>query len=196
MAKPTAPSKETNDNQTSSSTSKADARSSSKTNTSPAHTVEPEAISRLGENLDTDIVDTSGKINAVVALRSPLDLHNCRSHDQVDNLLSGGIQLEYALYTGTSHDKYNRFPQQGFIPGNLKDLAAFISYAAVPEDAIQTAIDTLIRGIGASATILREACEVSESTKEAITDILKQDYSDQTLRMTATIMIKCACIST
>ena len=155
----------------------------------PAHTVEPEAIARLGENLDTDIVDTSGKINAVVALRSPLDLHNCRSHDQVDNLLSGGIQLEYALYTGTSRDEYNRFPQQGFIPGNLKDLAAFISYAAVPEDAIQTAIDTLITGIGASATILREACEVSESTKEAITDILKQDYSDQTLRMTATIMI-------
>ena len=155
----------------------------------PAHTVEPEAISRLGENLDTDIVDTSGKINAVVALRSPLDLHNCRSHDQVDNLLSGDIQLEYALYTGTSHDEYNRFPQQGFIPGNLKDLAAFISYAAVPEDAIQTAIATLIRGIGASASILREACEVSESTKEAITDILKQDYSDQTLRMTATIMI-------
>ena len=155
----------------------------------PAHTVEPETIARLGENLDTDIVDTSGKINAVVALRSPLVLHNCRSHDQVDNLLSGGIQLEYALYTGTSHDGYNRFPQQGFIPGNLKDLAAFISYAAVPEDAIQTAIDTLIRGIGASATILREACEVSESTKEAITDILKQDYSDQTLRMTATIMI-------
>ncbi len=155
----------------------------------PAHTVEPEAIARLGENLDTDIVGTSGKINAVVALRSPLDLHNCRSHDQVDNLLSGGIQLEYALYTGTSHDEYNRFPQQGFIPGNLKDLAAFISYAAVPEDAIQTAIDTLIRGIGASATILREACEVSQSTKAAITDILKQDYSDQTLRMAATIMI-------
>ena len=155
----------------------------------PAHTVEPEAISRLGENLDTNIVDTSGKINAVVALRSPLDLHDCRSHDQVDNLLSGGIQLEYALYTGTSHDEYNRFPQRGFIPGNLKDLAAFISYAAVPEDAIQTAIDTLIRGIGASASILREACEASDTTKQAITDILKQDYSDQTLRMTATIMI-------
>ncbi len=155
----------------------------------PANTVEPEAISRLGEDLDTDIVDTSGQINAVVALRSPHDLHDCRSHDQVDNLLSDGIQLEYALYTGTSRDEYNRFPQQGFIPGNLKDLAAFISYAAVPEDAIQTAIDTLIRGIGASATILREACEVSESTKEAITDILKQDYSDQTLRMAATIMI-------
>ncbi len=155
----------------------------------PASTVEPEAISRLGEDLDTDIVDTSGKINAVVALRSPRDLHDCRSHDQVDNLLSGGIQLEYALYTGTSRDEFNRFPQQGFIPGNLKDLAAFISYAAIPEDTIQTAIDTLIRGIGASANILREACEVSESTKEAITDILKQDYSDQTLRMAATIMI-------
>ena len=155
----------------------------------PARTVETEAISRLGEDLDENIVGSSATINAVVALRSPIDLHNCRSHDQVDKLLSGGIQLEYALYTGTSRDEFNRFPQQGFIPGNLKDLAAFISYAAVPEDAIQTAIDTLIRGIGASATILREACEVSESTKEAITDILKQDYSDQTLRMAATIMI-------
>ena len=155
----------------------------------PANTIEPEAISRLGENLDTDIVDTSGKINAVVALRSPIDLRNCRSHDEVDDLLRGGIQLEYALYTGTSPGEFNRFPQQGFIPGDLKDLAAFISYAAVPEDAIQTAITYLIRGIGASANILREACEVSESTKEAITGILKQEYSDQTLRMTATIMI-------
>ena len=155
----------------------------------PANTVEPEAISRLGENLDTDIVDTSGMINAVVALRSPTELQNCRTHDEVDALLSGGIQLEYALYTGASSDEYIRFPQQGFIPGSLKDLAAFISYAAVPEDAVQAAIDSLVGGIGASATILREACEISESTKEAITDILKQEYSDQTLRMAATIMI-------
>ena len=46
----------------------------------PAHTVEPEAIARLGENLDTDIVGTSGKINAVVALSSLLDLQNCSNH--------------------------------------------------------------------------------------------------------------------
>ena len=155
----------------------------------PARTVEPEALSRLGEELDENIVGTSAAINAVVALRSPLDLRRCLSHDKVDSLLRNGIQLEYALYTGKSPDEYNRFPQQGFIPGNLKDLAAFISYAAVPEDAVQSAIDTLIKGIGASASILREACEISESTKEAITDILKQEYSDQTLRMAATIMI-------
>lgn len=155
----------------------------------PARTVEPEAIARLGEDLDENIVGSSATINAVVALRSPIDLHNCRTLDQVDDLLSSGIQLEYALYTGTSPDEYDRFPKQGFIPGNLKDFAAFISYAAVPEDAIQTATTYLIRGIGASANILREACEISESTKESITDILKQEYSDQTLRMTATIMI-------
>ena len=155
----------------------------------PARTVEPEAISRLGEDLDVNIVDISGTINAVVALRSPLDLQRCRSHDEADALLSGGIPLEYALYTGTSTDEYNRFPQQGFIPGNLKDLAAFISYAAVPEDAVQSAIDILISGIGASANILREICEINEGMKDNIADILKQDYSDQTLRMAATIMI-------
>ena len=154
----------------------------------PARTVEPEAISRLGEDLDVNIVDISGAINAVVALRSPLDLQRCRSHDEADALLSGGIPLEYALYTGTSTDEFNRFPQQGFIPGNLKDLAAFISYAAVPEDAVQSAIDILIRGIGASANILREICEINEGMKDNIADILKQDYSDQTLRMAATIM--------
>ena len=155
----------------------------------PARTLETEAISRLGEILDEETVGTSGNINAVVALRSPLDLRNCRSHDQVDKLLTNGIQLEYALYAGTSPDEYNRFPQQGFIPGDIKDLAAFVSYAAVPEDAVETAIDILVRGIGASANILREACEVSESTKQAITDVLKQEYSDQTLRMAAAIMI-------
>ena len=155
----------------------------------PARSLEAEAVARLGENLDPSIVGTSGSINAVVALRSPIELQNCRSHDEVDASLSGDIRLEYALFSGASVSEFTRFPQQGFIPGDLKDLAAFVSYATVPEDAIQTAIDTLVSGIGASAAILREACEVSDSTKLAITDVLKQDYSDQTLRMAATIMI-------
>ena len=155
----------------------------------PARTVDSEAISRLGEKLDANILNLSGEINAVVALRTPLDLRRCRSHDQVDELLSGGIQLEYALYTGASAADCSRFPTQGFIPGAIKDLAAFISYASVPEDAIEKAIDILIDGLDRSATILRDACEESESTREEISNVLQQEYSDQTLRMASAIMI-------
>ncbi len=155
----------------------------------PARTLEVEAVARLGESLDSSVAGVAGKINAVVALRSPLDLNWCNSHDEVDALLSGGVTLEYALYTGPQPEDYLRFPKQGFIPGNLRELAAFVAYASVPEDAVQQAIETLVAGIGSTAVILREACELSDSTKEAVAEQLKQDYSDQTLRMASTIMI-------
>ncbi len=155
----------------------------------PARTVEPEAISRLGELLDTNILNLSGKINAVVGLRSPLALRACRSHDAVDALLSDGVQLEYALYTGASPNEFSRFPKSGFIPGTIKDLAGFISYASVPEDAIEKAIDILIDGLDRSAFVLRQACELSESAREGISKVLQQEYSDQTLRMAAAIMV-------
>ena len=35
---------------------------------------------------------------------------------------------------------------------------------------VQEAIETLIAGIGTTAVILREACELSDITKEAIAD--------------------------
>ena len=38
----------------------------------PANTVEVEARDRLGESLDASVVHASGRINAVVALRSPM----------------------------------------------------------------------------------------------------------------------------
>ena len=37
----------------------------------PARTLEGEAIARLGEELDEDVTGVDGKVNAVVALKSP-----------------------------------------------------------------------------------------------------------------------------
>ena len=155
----------------------------------PANDVEEEALGRLGESLDASVVHATGRINAVVALKSPTALNDCPNLDEVDDLLSQGIELEYALFTGQNPVDFARFPKTGFIRGNIRDLAAFAEYAAVPEDAVQRAVAILEQGVQDAAAILRQASEQSEETQNAITEHLKQAYSDQTLRMASTILI-------
>ena len=155
----------------------------------PANIVEAEARDRLGESLDASVVQASGRVNAVVALRSPTDLRECAGLDDVDAMLRLGVTLEYALFTGQSEIDFTRFPKSGFTKGSIRDLAAFVEYAATPKDAVQRAVMILEEGVQDSAAILRQAAESSKGTQAAIVEHLKQSFSDQTLRMASTIMI-------
>ena len=155
----------------------------------PANTVEVEAWDRLGESLDASVVQAPGRITAAVALRSPTKLHDCPGLDEVDRVLKQGVTLEYALLTGSSDVGYTRFPKTGFIRGSIRDLASFIAYASTPEDAVQRAVKILEEGVQDAAAILRQAAELSDDTQTAIIEHLKQPYSEQTLRMAATIMV-------
>ncbi len=155
----------------------------------PAQTAEAEARERLGEYLDASVVNASGRINSAIALRSPTALNDCAGLDDVDAMLTEGVTLEYALLTGSGGADYTRFPKSGFINGSIKDLASFLVYAATPEDAVQRAVNVLEEGVQDAATILRQAAELSGDTQSAIAGHLKQSYSDQTLRMAATILI-------
>ncbi len=109
--------------------------------------------------------------------------------DDVDAMLRRGVTLEYALFTGQSDIDFTRFPKSGFIKGRIKDLAAFLAYAATPEDAVQRAVTILEEGVQDAATILRQAAELSGDTQTEIIEHLKQPYSEQTLRMAATILV-------
>ena len=155
----------------------------------PAHTVGGEALDRLGESLDASVVQASGRVNAVVALRSPTELRECAGLDDVDAMLRQGVTLEYALFTGQSEIDFTRFPKSGFIKGSIKDLASFVAYAATPEDAVQRAVAILEEGVQDAAAILRQAAELSGDTQTEIIEHLKQPYSEQTLRMAATILV-------
>ncbi len=155
----------------------------------PAHTVEGEALARLGEALDASVVNASGRINSAIALRSPTALRDCAGLDDVDDMLRQGVTLEYALVTGSGGADFTRFPKSGFISGSIGDLASFLVYAATPEDAVQRAVNVLEEGVQDAATILRQAAELSGDTHSAIVEHLKQPYSDQTLRMAATILV-------
>ena len=43
--------------------------------------------------------------------------------------------------------------------GSIRDLAAFVEYAATPEDAVQRAVMILEEGVQDAAAILRQAAE-------------------------------------
>jgi len=155
----------------------------------PAYTVESEAAARLGALLDYDVISASGEVNSVIALRSPTDLRECDTLDQVDELLRGGIRLEYALLAGVDSGRYERFPEVGFIPGDLRDLAAFVDQAAVPAGAVEQAVNDLQAGVRVVAGVLMEAVALTQGTDESIAETLKQDFDEQTARIAATIMI-------
>ncbi len=154
-----------------------------------AGTLEAQSAGRLGEILNPTVAHAMGTIHAVVALKSPLVLRECAGLDDVDQLLESGITLEYALYAGANSKECTRFPQRGFITGGLRDLAAFVGYAATPQDAVERAAEIMEDGVNNAAAILREAAKLSDDTREAITEYLKQDYSEQTLRIATTILV-------
>ena len=155
----------------------------------PARTLEDEAIARLGEVLDEDVTGVEGEVNAVVALKSPSDLRGIRSFDLLDRELSSKTRFEYCVYNGSEEDGFTRFPESGYVSGNIRDLAGFITYASTPEDVVERSVETLERAIFHTAAIIRESTEMWPNLKQDFADLLKQDYSEQTERMAATIMI-------
>ena len=155
----------------------------------PARTLEDEAIARLGEKLDEDVTGVDGEVNAVVALKSPRALRGIRGFDQLDEELRSKTRFEYCVYNGSGSDSYSRFPESGFVSGNIRDLAGFITYASTPEDVVQRSVEILESAISGTAAIIRESTDIWPNRKQDYADLLKQEYSEQTERMAATIMI-------
>ncbi len=155
----------------------------------PARTLEDEAIDRLGEELDEDVTGVDGEVNAVVALKSPRELRRIRGFDKLDAELRSKTRFEYCVFSGSGRDDYSRFPESGFVSGNIRDLAGFITYASTPEEVVQRSVEILERGISAGASVIRQATDAHPNLKQDFADLLKQEYSEQTERMAATIMI-------
>lgn len=155
----------------------------------PARTLEDEAIDRLGEKLDEDVTGEEGEVNAVVALKSPRELRRIRGFDRLDEELRSKTRFEYCVYNGSGRDDYSRFPESGFVSGNIRDLAGFITYASTPEEVVRKSVEILEGGIAAGASVIRRATAAHPNLKQDFAELLKQEYSVQTERMAATIMI-------
>ena len=157
----------------------------------PANTVQQDAESRLGKNLS----NFTGKVTSVVELISPISLKHCRTSAEARKRISEDAEFRYALLTGQTADDYERFPStpHTYISGTIRDFAEFIGCAGVSKDALNSSINILEEGVQESIIVLKEATVTSPLMKQRFADLLKQDFTEETivqaLGMAATVMI-------
>lgn len=111
----------------------------------PARTIHDDCLRIIGRDLDPATAGAAGRVSTVIAIRSPRELRDCDTGDEARQMLSSGTILEYAAYQGTEA-VHSRFPQAGYIAGNIRNLVEFIRPAAEPRDAIDAATQALEQG--------------------------------------------------
>ncbi len=149
----------------------------------PARTVEPEAIERLGQQVQ----NLAGPIEAAIALRYPDGVAN--AYDQQTAIADA--RLSYCVFT-LSHPNESgeteRFPQSGWLDGSVSDLADLIRLVSVPQSAVELASDYLQQGIDATANILEDMDKTRPAVSAEIARRLGMDNVPQTRRMAGAIM--------
>ena len=164
--------------------------------------VEGDCLNKLGQTLTPE--NGGQTIRVVVGIHSPKRLRDAANGDEATELLRNGQELKYAVYTGDP-ENYERFPRNGLITGDIRNLVEFIKPAAEPEDIIKAAADVLADGASVAATAMlsdRAASEYGPKIAEKLrqpwpaapTDNPIQAAADmeacrQTANMAATIII-------
>lgn len=113
-------------------------------------------------------------VATVVGIFSPPQLQDAANGDEAESLLRSGVQLQYAVYTGTPGD-YRRFPRSGFITGNVRNLVEFIRPAAEPADIIRQASETLANGAAIAAYAILNSANSAETGRK-IGEKLRQPW--------------------
>lgn len=149
----------------------------------PAVTVEADAKSRLGAKLRR----TGGTILSSIAIRLPVELRDAGGQ-ALRTRLAATRDLEFALFTGTSPSSVTRWPSSGWIRGSVADLSLLVQSASVPPEVIDQAADQLVAGVSEVAGLLAEMSTTHPGAIEKICKELRQDDSEQTRRMAATIL--------
>ena len=145
----------------------------------PAHTVEVEARSRLG----LEAASNGRVIEAAIALRYPEDIRE--AHDLHAALSSA--RLSYCVFTEGAEDVH-RFPESGWLDGDLEDLADMVRLVSVPQRAVDRATAALQEGIDGAARLLDELNETSAGITTAIARLLGMTNVPQTRRMACAII--------
>ena len=150
----------------------------------PAQTVEQEALSRVGKELRRlgEIIHSS------IALRLPKRLTEA-SGRKLRNELATTKDFEFALYSGENADKYDRYPQIGWLTGSIHDLSLLVQSAAIPPAFIDRAAIFFEMGVNQAAEHLRIIAEKNPVAVQNIAAELHQQDSTQTRRMAMAILV-------
>lgn len=149
----------------------------------PANSVESDAKQRLGERL----TPSHGRILSSLAIRLPVRLRDFSGQSLKDEILNTS-DFEIALYTGESPESFTRWPQNGWVRGNVTDLSMLIQSASVPPAVVEEAANKLVEGVSEAAALLKDMAIAHPGSIKKICDELRQHESEQTRRMAATIL--------
>ena len=138
-----------------------------------AANVEGDCLNKLGQTLKPELGGHS--INTVIGVHSPLELREADNGDQAENLLRDGALLRYVAYVGTPDD-FTRFPNTGFITGDVRNLVEFVRPAAEPADLISKAADDLAKGAAIAARAIVEAAALDTAIGVNIAEKLRQPW--------------------
>ena len=146
---------------------------------------EEQAKQRLGERLAS--FET---VKTAMALRVPYRFRQFSSADITDALRRAD-DLHYALFSIDnlhSIDEPHRFPNSGWIRGNISDVTTALRIGAIPISKVARAAEDLEHGVNEAATLLAAAIETRPHIKETIEKILYQEAGEQTYRMAMLII--------
>ena len=150
----------------------------------PASTVQSDARHRLG----VPVQGLPRPIEAAIALRYPANLAD--AYDQPAALRDAS--LRYCVYTVERYGpppareikKIARFPKSGWLYGSVDALAGLVRLVSVPQLAVDSASDSLEKGIDRAAVILKGLSGVTP----AVAGLLGMDNTPQTHRMASAIL--------
>jgi len=143
----------------------------------PANSVHKDAKARLGKTLRKGDL-----IRFVIELISPAGLKNCMSQVEARMQILDDTEFRYALLNGNSSDDYDRFPQSGYIVGNIRDLAIFISNTGVAEDALEKSIAILSSGVEKSIHILHDEVGQNDLFMTRLATVLNQPFTKERVK--------------
>ncbi len=150
----------------------------------PARTVEDDALSRLGKTARRD----AKTIEAAIAVRYPERLRN----DDVD--INDGLlesRFSYAVFTQegpVNNLRAVRFPESGWLDGDVGDLATLARLVSVPQRAVDQAAENLQSGIDMAATVLGEMAISRPGITAEVAYVLGMENVEQTRRMASAIV--------
>ena len=145
----------------------------------PAATAEVEAKERLG----LDVAEDGRRIEAVIALRYPIDMSDA---DDLRAALTES-RISWCVFTEESAG-VTRFPESGWLDGSVGDLADLVRLVSVPQRAVDEAATTLQEGIDAAAKVLDELNTTRSGITMAIARLLGMTDVPQTRRMACAII--------
>ena len=150
----------------------------------PAKSVENDAKSRLGEYLS----ETGKKIEQSIAVRIPERLAEINQNQLFNEI--GNSTFEFALHSINLDNKPTRYPNSGWIKGDIDYLADAIEQSTMSENSLYLSAEKLKAMISEAADILQDECESKrEEILAEIANVLKLEKKPETYKVAMAIVV-------